>query len=108
MSASAKYGLLAASLMIIVMLCIRPLGAYIANVMEGQAKIARFGGRVERGLYRICGIAAKMEMSWAQYAVALLVFNAIGVMIVYALQRLQAWLPLNPQRMPAVDRKSNV
>jgi potassium-transporting ATPase potassium-binding subunit len=108
MSASTKFWLLAAILLTIVFLCIKPLGAYMANVMEGQAgNGARVGGRVERVLYRICGIDSQVEMSWAHYAVALLVFNVIGAAIVYGLQRLQVWLPLNPQKMSAVTADSS-
>jgi K+-transporting ATPase ATPase A chain len=107
MSPSTKFWLLAAILMVIVVLCIKPLGTYIAGVMEGQSRIARLGRRFERRLYRICGIDTQVEMSWAQYAVALLVFNVIGTVIVYGLQRLQAWLPLNPQKMTAVTADSS-
>jgi K+-transporting ATPase ATPase A chain len=108
MSATTKFWFLAAILGALVTLCIRPLGTYMANVMEGQSKsAARLGGRFERELYRICGIDAQVEMSWAQYAVALLVFNVIGTAIVYGLQRLQVWLPLNPQKMSAVSADSS-
>ena len=108
MSASTKFWLLTAMLMAVVILCIKPLGTYIANVMEGQSRIAtRLGGRLEHWLYRICGIDAQLDMSWTQYAVALLVFNAIGAAIVYALQRLQVWLPLNPQNMSPVTADSS-
>jgi K+-transporting ATPase ATPase A chain len=107
MGASTKFWVLAAILMAVVILCIKPLGAYIANVMEGQSRIAtRLGGRLEHWLYRICGIDAPLDMSWAHYAVALLVFNVIGAAMIYALQRLQVWLPLNPpSTKPHVSRE---
>jgi potassium-transporting ATPase potassium-binding subunit len=99
---------LAAILMAFVILCIKPLGAYMADIMEGRSSMAaRLGGRFERRLYRICGIDAQVEMSWAHYAVALLVFNVIGAAMVYGLQRLQVWLPLNPQKMSAVTADSS-
>ena len=108
MNASAKFWLLVAILLAIVFLCIKPLGAYMAKVMEGQTTMAaRVGGRLERLLYWICGVDAELEMSWAHYAVALLVFNVIGAAIVYGLQRLQEWLPLNPQKMTAVTADSS-
>ena len=108
MSASMKFWVLAAILLSIVFLCIKPLGAYMANVMEGQSGFApRLGGRFERLLFRLCGIDGQVEMSWANYAVALLVFNVIGAAIVYGLQRLQLWLPLNPQKMTAVTADSS-
>ncbi len=92
----------------LVVLCAKPLGGYIADAMEGRAKFAsRLGGGFERLLYRLCGIDSREEMGWGQYAVALLVFNAIGALVVYGLQRLQLWLPLNPQVLTAVSPDSS-
>ena len=62
----------------------------------------RLGGRFEALLYRICGIEPGREMAWSEYAIALLLFNALGALLLYALQRLQALLPLNPQEFAAV------
>jgi K+-transporting ATPase ATPase A chain len=70
-----------------------PLGGAIARLMDAPAGRSRWS----RGFYRLCGIRHDTEMGWLQYALALLLFNAIGVLFVYALQRLQVWLPLNPQ-----------
>jgi potassium-transporting ATPase potassium-binding subunit len=67
-----------------------PLGAYMARVFSAQPH------RIERGFYRVAGIACDEDMSWVAYARALLLFNLLGVLSVYALQRLQAFLPLNP------------
>jgi K+-transporting ATPase ATPase A chain len=92
----------------IVVLCVKPLGSYIADVMEGRPNFAlRAGGRAEAVLYRLCGIDAREEMSWKQYAIALLLFNVLGAVIVYALQRLQLFLPLNPQKFGAVSPDSS-
>jgi potassium-transporting ATPase potassium-binding subunit len=92
----------------IAVLCVKPLGSYIADVMEGRCNFAlRAGGRVERWLYRLCGVDSREEMSWRQYAVALLLFNVLGAVIVYALQRLQLYLPLNPQKFGAVSPDSS-
>jgi potassium-transporting ATPase potassium-binding subunit len=92
----------------IAVVCVRPLGSYIADVMEGRPSIAlRAGGRFEGFLYRLSGVDARHEMSWQQYAIALLLFNALGVVIVYALQRLQLHLPLNPQKFAAVAPDSS-
>src|SRR5690242_3546685 len=77
-----------------------PLGRYIEAVMQGRVA---FAGRIESLLYRACGIKADEEMGWLRYALALLVFNGLGVLAVYALQRLQLWLPLNPQGMANVS-----
>lgn len=88
--------------------CAKPLGSYIANVMEGRPGIALRAGRgVERLLYRLCGVDCREEMSWKQYAIALLLFNVSGAIIVYALQRLQPFLPLNPQHFSAVSADSS-
>ncbi len=94
-----SWGLLALFLGV-ALLCVKPLGLYIAHVMEG-APIwpLRAGRRVEAGIYRLCGIDPEEEMGWKRYAVALLVFNALGALLLYALQRLQYWLPLNPQHL---------
>jgi K+-transporting ATPase ATPase A chain len=80
-----------------------PLGRYMAAVYEGRAGIAdRVLGPLERLLYRLSGVDPSAEMSWRRYAGALLLFNAVGFSVVYALQRLQAWLPLNPAGLPGV------
>jgi K+-transporting ATPase ATPase A chain len=100
--------LMLAALLGMTLLCVKPLGSYMADVMEGKPNLAgRVGGPVERLLYRICGVNARKEMAWPQYAAALLLFNVLGAVIVYALQRLQFWLPLNPQRFPAVGPDSS-
>ncbi len=108
MSAVVKFELLAALTLGIVILCAKPLGAYIADVMEGRANFAvRLGSRLEKLLYRLCGVDSREDMGWAQYAIALLLFNVIGALIVYGLQRMQLWLPLNPQKMVAVSPDSS-
>lgn len=76
----------------------KPLGAYIARVYEGRpAGLNTFGAPLERALYRVCGVDAQREMRWTEYALAMLVFNLLGLLAVYALQRLQDVLPWNPQ-----------
>ena len=76
MSAAVKFELLTALVLGIVILCAKPLGTYIADVMEGRPNLAlRVGGRLERLLYRLCGVDSREEMGWAQYAIALLLFN---------------------------------
>jgi K+-transporting ATPase ATPase A chain len=92
----------------IAVLCARPLGSYIADVMEGRPNFAlRAGGRVEGLIYRLCGVDSREEMSWKQYAIALLLFNVLGAVSVYGLQRLQLFLPLNPQKFAAVSPDSS-
>ena len=84
----------------------RPLGAYMANVYEGTSIANRIGGPIERLIYRAGGVDPASEMRWTQYAMAMLVFNVLGGLAVYALQRLQASLPLKPQGMSAVSPDS--
>jgi K+-transporting ATPase ATPase A chain len=92
----------------VLLLCVKPLGIYIANVMEGKPIWAlRIGAPVERFFYRASGVDAATEMGWKRYAVALLLFNALGALVVYLLQRLQLWLPLNPQHFANVSPDSS-
>ena len=108
MNADAYFDLLLVVFLGITVLCVKPLGSYIADVMEGRPGLAlRAGGRFEAFLYRLCGVNSRQEMSWKEYAVALLVFNVLGVVVVYALQRLQFYLPLNPQKFTAVSADSS-
>ena len=86
----------------------KPLGAYMARVFENRPiGLDRVLGPVERLIYRCCGIRATDEMGWKAYAVAMLVFNLAGLLTVYALQRLQGVLPLNPQGLGAVSPDSS-
>jgi K+-transporting ATPase ATPase A chain len=108
MSASLKFAALFMLCLGPVLLCAKPLGIYIADVMQGERNFAtRWGSRVEKLLYRLSGVDSQVDMTWLQYAKALLLFNAIGALFVYALQRLQFWLPLNPQHFAAVSTDSS-
>jgi K+-transporting ATPase ATPase A chain len=82
---------------------VKPLGWYMAQVYQGQpVPLDRVLGPVERLIYRLGGVRREYEMNWKTYAVAALLFNVAGLLILYALQRLQNLLPLNPQGMGAV------
>jgi potassium-transporting ATPase potassium-binding subunit len=86
----------------------KPLGAYMARIYEGEpAVLNRIGAPFERLLYRVCGIDPQREMRWTEYAVAAMAFNILGLLVVYALQRFQGWLPLNPQDLAAVSPDSS-
>src|SRR5665647_379560 len=89
---------------LVLLLLAKPLGLYIAHVMEGRLT---FAAGIEATLYRLCGIKKDEEMGWLKYALALLLFNLLGALAVYALQRLQVWLPLNPQQMANVSPDSS-
>jgi K+-transporting ATPase ATPase A chain len=92
----------------VLLACVKPLGIYIANVMEGRPIWPlRVGAPVERFIYRASGIDSTTEMGWKRYALALLLFNALGALAVYLLQRLQVWLPLNPQHFANVSPDSS-
>ncbi|MDE1182766.1 potassium-transporting ATPase subunit KdpA [Paraburkholderia sp.] len=75
-----------------------PLSAYLTRVMNGSSRILRFGGPVERALYRVAGVDPATEMSWKHYAIATIAFNLFGVLFLYALLRVQGLLPGNPQQ----------
>jgi K+-transporting ATPase ATPase A chain len=87
----------------VLILSVKPLGWYMARVYEGQpCGLGWAVGWLERLIYRACGIDPSEEMSWATYAKAMLIFNFLGFLAVYVLQRAQYLLPLNPEQMPAV------
>jgi potassium-transporting ATPase potassium-binding subunit len=87
-----------------------PVGLYMARIADaagaGYRPIAGAIGKFERLIYRASAIDVAEDMAWTRYAVALLLFNALGVFAVYLLQRLQFWLPLNPQGLPNVSPDS--
>ncbi len=80
-----------------------PLGLYMARVFSGQRTFADpVLGPIERAIYRLCGVYPGVEMSWAEYAAAMLLFSLAGMLALYGLERLQQFLPLNPQGFGAV------
>lgn len=95
---------------LVVLLAIAPfLGRYIRIAMEnGQSRLTAWGRPLERGIYRLAGIDPQAEMGWKRYALAVLAFNILGIVAVYALQRLQGLLPLNPAGMGAVSPDSSL
>lgn len=80
-----------------------PLARGIDAVMAGRFALGR---RIEAPLFRLAGVAPEREMGWLAYAFGLILFNGLGVLAVYAVQRWQAVLPLNPQALPAVSPDS--
>ncbi|MBZ9720896.1 MULTISPECIES: potassium-transporting ATPase subunit KdpA [Mesorhizobium] len=88
----------------IVILLVKPLGGYMHRVFNGdRTLLSPVFGPLERGLYRVCGTSEREEQHWTTYAVALLLFNLAGFLVLYALQRLQGSLPYNPAGMTAVE-----
>ncbi len=92
----------------VLVILVKPLGGFMARVYEGQPTfLGRLLGPIERLVYRACGVRPDEGMNWKTYAIAMLLFNAVGVFFVYALQRLQGVLPLNPQAFSAVTPDSS-
>ncbi len=86
----------------------KPLGAFMANVYDGKRTFLDPVLRpVERLIYRVCGVDPDEGMDWKTYAVAMLLFNGLGALAVYGLQRLQGVLPLNPQGFAGVTPDSS-
>jgi K+-transporting ATPase ATPase A chain len=86
----------------------KPLGTFMANVYEGRRTFLSPVLRpLERVIYKVAGIDEQSEAGWKRYTAGMLVFNLIGVVFVYLLQRLQGILPLNPADMPAVTPDSS-
>jgi K+-transporting ATPase ATPase A chain len=84
--------------LLLVLASVKPLGLYMANVFEGRPIWPlRLGAPLERWIYRLCAVEPAREMGWKEYAAGLLIFNTLGALAVYLLQRCQLWLPLNPQ-----------
>jgi K+-transporting ATPase ATPase A chain len=103
---SASLALIAVYLAV-ALLCVKPVGLYISHVMEGRPIWPlRIGAPAERLIYRVCGVDPAAEMGWKKYAIALVLFNGLGALAAYLLQRAQLWLPLNPQQFANVSADS--
>ena len=85
-----------------------PLGKLIVSI-AGDDRVPGMGwmARFEHVLYRAAGITSKDEMSWKSYALALMIFNTLGALVTYLIQRVQLWLPLNPQHLANVSTDSS-
>jgi K+-transporting ATPase ATPase A chain len=83
---------------LLILACAKPLGSFIATIIEGRKNfLTPVLGPVERLIYRICGVAENEEQHWTRYAGALLAFSAFSAVLLYVIQRLQVWFPFNPQ-----------
>lgn len=88
---------------VLVLLIAQPLGIYMARVFERRKTwLDPVLAPVERLLYRATGVEADKEMGWIEYATAMLVFSAVSMLILYLIERVQSWLPWNPQHLPNV------
>jgi potassium-transporting ATPase potassium-binding subunit len=87
----------------LVLVCAKPLGLYMARVFERERTFAdRVFRPIERLIYRLTGIDETHEMAWTEYAIVMLIFSVITLLVTYAIERLQGFLPLNPQHLAAV------
>jgi len=94
--------------LVVLLVLAKPLGAYMARVYEGRrVGLDRALGWLERLIYRVSGISPKAEMGWKTYALTMLIFNLAGLLAVYAFQRIQGVLPLNPAGLGAVSPDSS-
>jgi len=101
---AAAWALLGSFLVLLVLMA-WPLGRWVAVLATGAPPA--WMQKAESGLYRLAGVDPQQGMGWSRYALCLLVFNGTGLLFVYAVQRLQGLLPLNPQAMPAVSADSS-
>ena len=92
----------------VLLLAAWPLGLYMARVYEGRSSgLDKVLGPIERLIYRLCGVSAAEEMNWKTYALATMLFNGVGILAVYLLQRVQNHLPFNPMAMGPVSPDSS-
>ena len=89
--------------LVILVLLAKPLGAFMARVINGERNIlSPVMAPVERFTYRMLGTKSDEEMNWKQYAIAVVLFALLGVVTLYIIERLQGVLPFNPQHLPGV------
>ena len=94
--------------LVVLVLAVKPLGIFMARVYQRERTfLDPVFGPLERFIYRLAGINPDEEFDWKENAIAMLVFNFAGLLVVYALQRLQQFFPLNPQSMTAVSPDSS-
>lgn len=88
----------------LILLVTKPLGIFITHVFNRERTfLDPVAEPVERLIYRLTRVDANREMRWTEYAAAMLLFSAVSMLVLYALQRLQGLLPFNPQHLPGVD-----
>jgi potassium-transporting ATPase potassium-binding subunit len=88
---------------LVLLATVRPVGIYMARVLEGERTwLDPILRPFERLIYKLCGVSADKEMNWREYAFAMLGFSAAGMLLTYGIERLQAHLPWNPQGLAQV------
>jgi len=82
----------------------KPIGVFMTHVFNGERTFLHWGLRpVERLIYRLTGVDEKREMHWTEYAGAMLLYSVVSLLLLYLIQRVQYYLPFNPQKFPGVD-----
>ncbi|MFB3884696.1 MAG: potassium-transporting ATPase subunit KdpA [Thermodesulfobacteriota bacterium] len=88
---------------LVLLIITKPLGVYMTRLFSGERTLlGRVLGPIERLIYRICRIDEHEEQHWTAYTAAMLMFSLVGLLVLYGLQRLQYYLPLNPQKFSGV------
>ncbi len=100
---SQEFILLLLVFLTLLILAAIPLGGYLVAVLEGSSRLTRWARPLEDRILRFCGVDSDREMNWRTYALSVLAFSLAGALFVYALQRLQLWLPLNPNGLTGVS-----
>ena len=93
---------------VLIFLFVKPFGAYMASVFDGERTLLSLVLRpIERRHLRVCGVNEREEQHWTAYAISMLAFSIAGFVVLYALQRLQTVLPFNPAGQSAVEQSSS-
>ncbi len=93
---------------VVLLVLAKPLGSYMARIYEGRISgFARLFRPLEKAIYGVCGIDPEEEMTWKHYAGSFLIFNLFGFLLAYLIQRLQGFLPFNPQEFAGVTPDSS-
>src|SRR6202163_4618558 len=89
---------------LIILALTKPLGVFMARVFNREKTFLDPVLRpIERLVYRLTGVDEKREMRWTEYAVAMLLFSGVSMVLLYLIERTQKWLPFNPQKLPNVE-----
>ena len=90
--------------LLIILAVAKPVGVYLTRVFNRERTLPDFALRpVERFIYKVCGIQDDREMTWTEYASAMLLFSGVSMALLYFIERMQKWLPFNPQKLANVD-----
>src|SRR2546425_13003074 len=103
-------GFLQLAIYFLVLLAVtKPLGVYMTKVFSGEKTFSsRVLGPIERLIYRICRVDPASEQLWTAYTAAMLMFSVVSLLVLYAFQRLQYYLPLNPQQFTGKETTLNI